>query len=615
MGIQEKRIIARIFIVVFIFMIISPAIPVHAQDSSEDIRIGPYIDKVVFREIQEKNQAVLALQSNEIDMIGDWVWFDQLTPLEVDPDISIHRALRSGYGHITINCGKYPLNISGFRRAFAYAYDKASFLTDVLAGYSQLHDSVVPYVNDLYCIEDQLPYHYYNPHPVIGNQILDDLDFEIDSFSGYRNAPDGSSFKVEIMYHTWSEEIAGGAARYAVEALNSLYIEAEAKAEYFPTFISTLDHHLDYDMAFYAFNFHSSDVLWLQNYDSQYVDVPFMNEVNFENDSYDAWCDVLRSCMTYEDAYEAAAAMQLILHENVPRLVVYENFFTQPYRNDVFTGHVGDKTRYLHGQWTFRNIRKLDGTGGGTFRVSYDIPRHTLNPFLQYGSFMSDLIWPSLYSQGPNLELLPNIAESIVMETHADNPKVFDGNTRFTVDIIKNATWTDDTPLTALDIANTYTYIYESGFFGNPWALDILGELVAAYALTPNKAIIEFSTESMWHFSNFALELILPNHIFNDLDGIGYDGWKTWDPGFNPEHPYVTAGPFYFTDLQFGDFFEFSANPDFWYRSQDLVNGPETTTPPPDTPFNTTLAIAAGAVGAASTVLLGGFFMFKRETV
>lgn len=608
---SERRMIAGALIVVFVFMAVSPALPVQAQDVLSDIRIGPYVDKVVLKFIQDTDQAILALLSNQIDIIGDWVWYDQIALLSDEPDISIYSALRHGYGHMTINCGKYPLNISGFRRAFAYAYDKTGFGIDILGGNSQDHDSLIPYVNEFYCIEDQLPYHYYTARPDIGNQILDDLDFDIDPMTGFRNAPDGSPFKIVIKYHSWSEIVAGSAARYGVDALHSLHVDAETEATDFLGFLSVLDYHQDYDMAFYAFNFYGRDVDWLLSYGSEFVDEPFFNEVNFENDTYDSWCDVLRSVMTYEEAFEAAAAMQLILHENVPRLVIYENFYTQPYRINVFTGHVGDDDRYLHGEWTFRKIHKIDGTRGGTFRLSYDLPRYTLNPFLSGLGRIDELVWPSLYSLGPNLELLPYIAENVVMETHAENPKVFEGHTRFTVDIIKNATWIDGMPLTAHDVANTYTYLYESSQFGNLAAGDILGELVAAYSPTPYRAIVEFNTESIWHFNNFALGMIIPMHVFNEVDGIGFDGWNTWDPGFDPEVPYITSGPFYLTDLQPGDFFEFSANPDFCYYPEDLPPTSTDTGPNTSPTFNFSLAITGGVAGAAATILVGGFFLFK----
>ncbi|MHA2045366.1 MAG: ABC transporter substrate-binding protein, partial [Candidatus Thorarchaeota archaeon] len=77
--------------------------------------------------------------------------------LDADPDISIFSALRNGYGHITINCRDYPLNISAFRRAFAFAFDKTRVTAEIMDGFSQEHDSLVPYPNS-WSIEDDMPY-------------------------------------------------------------------------------------------------------------------------------------------------------------------------------------------------------------------------------------------------------------------------------------------------------------------------------------------------------------------------------------------------------------------------------------------------------------------------
>lgn len=609
----KRRTTSAIWLGVIFFMFFSQVLPVHTQGVPSDIRIGPYVDKVVLKMVYDPFREFLSLLSGDIDIYGEFVLPRHLPAIEGDPDISVYRALRNGYGLIDINCGKYPLNISGFRRAFAYAYDKTGLRIDAFEGESQEHDSLVPYVND-YCIEDLLPYHYYNARPDIGNQILDDLGFDIDPMTGFRTAPDRSPFNVVIKYGSQSQEVAGTAARFGVDALHSLHIDAEVDGTDMISFFSRLDYHQDYDMAMYAVNFFFGDVFWLTSYHSQNVDVPFRNEFNFANTTYDSWCDVLYSCMTSSEAYDAAAAMQLILHENVPRLVVYQNYYNQPYRNDVFTGHVGDAGHYLVSQWTFRNIRKIDGSAGGTVKVSWERSVYSFNPFVGSNWIMDEFMWPSLFSVGPDLNLLPNLAETVLMETHADNPKVFEGNTRFTVDIIKNATWTDGTPITAHDVANTFTYLYRSGLYGNPDAATIFGELVAAYTPTTYRAIVEFNSESMWHFFRFATLGVFPMHIFNDVDGIGYDGWNVWNPGINPEHPFDTCGPFTLTDFEAGDFYEFSANPDFYYYPQNITpsNGPESPTPPP---FNTSLAIAAGAVGAVSTILVGGFFLFKREVV
>ncbi|MCJ7817590.1 MAG: ABC transporter substrate-binding protein, partial [Candidatus Thorarchaeota archaeon] len=179
------------------------------------------------------------------------------------------------------------------------------------------------------------------------------------------------------------------------------------------------------------------------------------------------------------------------------------------------------------------------------------------------------------YKHGPDLNPWPDLAEHMWTETHSDNPAVPDGHTRFTIDIIQNATWSDGVPLTAQDVAFSITYAFESAIYGNPATNDI-GDLIAAYATTNFRVIIEFSSETYWHFSNFAYDYIIPEHIFNDATGIGYDGWNTWNPVFDPAETNVNCGPFIFTDYDDGEYYKIERNPLFHYAA-DIDNPIEPT--------------------------------------
>jgi peptide/nickel transport system substrate-binding protein len=290
----------------------------------------------------------------------------------------------------------------------------------------------------------------------------------------------------------------------------------------------------------------------------------------------------------------------------------------QGYRNDVFEGHVGDLAYYISGRWTLRKIHKIDGTPGGTVTVAIGQEPDSFNIFTTnsaYSAAILNNLWPQLYKYSPDLTPWPDLAENLITETHAENSDVPDGHTRFTIDIIQNATWNDGAPLTAEDVAFTFTYAFESAPYGNP-AGTTLTDLVAAYAPTPYRAVLEFGTESYWHFSNFAFNFIIPKHIFNDVDGIGYQGWNTWNPVFDPAEPNVNAGPFTFTDFEAGEFYEISANEDFYYYPQETTTGTDTDTttePEPSTTFNAMLAVVAGAVGAAVVILVGGFVLLRQK--
>jgi len=123
-----------------------------------DLNVGPYVDTIVYKVIANQDQRILALQAGTIEM--DNSFFDpvHLDTLMADPDIDIFSALRNGYGQIVINCRDAPLNESVLRRAFGYAYDKTRVTVEIMDGFSQEHDSVVPYVNG-WCVEDEFTFH------------------------------------------------------------------------------------------------------------------------------------------------------------------------------------------------------------------------------------------------------------------------------------------------------------------------------------------------------------------------------------------------------------------------------------------------------------------------
>jgi len=534
---------------------------------SDSLQTGPYIDEVIYKVIPNQDQRILALEAGEIEM--DCSFFDPVhyDILDRDPDIDIYKAINNGYGYITINCAKYPLNISGLRRAFAFAFDKTRVTAETMDGFSIEHDSLVPLANG-WCVEDQFNWHYYTAQPDTGNQILDELNFTIDSETGFRLAPNDTPFDIVFEYAADVSFFGWIPIQIWLDALDSLHINASTHPASFYELRSRLDNHGDYDMAFDDTNYYSNNVEWLAfDYWSEYANVTNQNPSNFANETYDSLRDALLYGTTYEEVYEAATEMQKILHYNVPRLVLYEKTYMQGYRNDKFTGHVEDLGRYITSPWTMRKIHKIDGTFGGTVPIAISEEPDSFNIFLTnsaYSEIILSELWPSLYDYGPDLTPVPDVVESMLTETHSDNPAISDGHTRFTIDIIQNATWSDGEPLTANDVAFSLTYAFESAKYGNPAGSDI-GDLVAVYAPTPSRVTIEFNTESYWHFVTFAYDYIIPQHIFNNSGGIGYEGWNTWSPVFNTTEPYVTCGPYIFSDFKQGDYITIDRNPLFHY--------------------------------------------------
>jgi len=616
---REKRILAIAFASAFLFMALSPALakafPVPAGLSQ-----GPYVDKLVYQVIEEDDTRVLAMQAGTIDLDESFFPPTYYDSLDADPNIAIFSAIRNGYGHITINCRDWPMNETIFRQAFAYAFDKERVTTDVMNGWSREHDSLVPFPQDRWCIEDELPYHYYTDQSILGNQMLNATGIFTQGTDGWRTYKGMPIDTIRVEYSSDSEAVAGATARIGVDALLALHFHAIAVPANFNEYISRLDFHGDYDMVFYAYNFQGDDVTGLyKEFRGDFADVNYENPCNFRNATFDALGQQFQYGTTFEEVYNATKWMQLVLHEQVPRLVVYENTYNQAYRTDKFTGHVPDSGNYICGIWTMRKIHTIAGSTGGTIptggtvNIGLGQEPDSFNIFTTnsaYANAILEEIWPQLYQFGPDLAAYPDLATNILVETHSDNIAVPDGHTRFTVDIVQNATWSDGTPLTANDIAFTIGYLYESYAIGNSRGSE-LQDLENAVAVTPFKVQIEFNTESYWHFQNFAYVWIIPEHIFNE-EGIGIAGWNTWNPEFDPAAPNVNCGAFRLNSMEAGEFYELVYNPTFYFGVSHVAPT-TTTTPPPGEGVDWTLAIVAGAVGAAVVILVGGFVLLRQK--
>lgn len=589
-------------------------LPPHTSATPEDsLQAGPYVDEVVVKVIASQDQRMLAIQQGTIEFdtsFMDPVWVGML---DADPDISFASNLRNGYGHLTINCDSYPMNISAVRRALAFAFNKTRVPTEVLSGYAIVHDSLVAPPNP-WCIEEELEPHYYDAQPDVGNAILDQLGFTVNSSTGYRATPEGSPFEIRVG-HSDSSSILNEIAQIAVDALQSLHIDSHTYAfccgypiwDVCEMFLSATNFY-DYDVDWLA------EEYWSENAEGVYAEP---NGCNFRNSTFDELRSQLLNATSYERTLEIVSEMQRVLHHNVPKLVVYVNQYLQAYRTDKFTEHVEDLTRCISGPWTLRNIRNIDGSTGGSLPVAISQDPDSFNIFVTgspYSSYILEEMYCSLYDRGPSVDPVSDLATSLLIQTHADNPVVEEGHTRFTIDIVENATWSDGVPLTAEDVAFTFTYILESAIYENPAALDYQ-HLVASYAPSYYRVVLEFDSESYWHFSQFAYTPIIPKHIFNDEDGIGYAGWESWNPILSGQSPSVWCGPFSFEDYEAGEYYTLTYNPLFYYRVNRTAStsGSGTSGQTSGPGILHTLAVAASAGSLVVIAAVSALTLIERK--
>ncbi|MHA1962089.1 MAG: ABC transporter substrate-binding protein, partial [Candidatus Thorarchaeota archaeon] len=149
----------RIQILILLVVAFSPFMHIVSTANQGNINVpgtfknGPFIDKIVLRTILDPDARFQALADGEIDVAS----LEDEADFYTVGDIMTESIPENGYYYAMFNVNKYPLNISSFRRALAFALDKEAVCTEEsLEGEApEPIDSVVPKSNP-YSIEGQL---------------------------------------------------------------------------------------------------------------------------------------------------------------------------------------------------------------------------------------------------------------------------------------------------------------------------------------------------------------------------------------------------------------------------------------------------------------------------
>ncbi|MHA2350643.1 MAG: ABC transporter substrate-binding protein [Candidatus Thorarchaeota archaeon] len=450
-------------------------------------------------------------------------------------------AVRNGYGQNIINCDKYPLSITEFRQAVAYALDKNAISSDVWGGNSLPHDSFIPLANP-FCVEGTLPVNFYDANVVLGNQMLDDAGFLDIDLDGYREAPDGSDFDVVVEYHDGSD-IAVGTGELIVEALENLGIDVIDYPHHYTEYIYKLYFHEDFDMIFVGQNFGMDVREAAIEYHSSNYDVDYYNFPNFVNSEYDYWVDQLLNAWDYDEAQVAAYEMQRVFVEECPIIICYDNYVYSAARLPLD----GMQVSSMHGGTNYETFTNLMGIYPEfeTVTSAVDWPG-TMNPFKAewwYSDFATlqtkfnpmELVYEGLARRDINGNIVPQLAKTIDWNSAGSY-----------IDIIlnKDLMWHDGTPFSPWDIYFTLTYIQDHpvGLFA-----EACSHMTHVAVLGDKQVRIYLDYASYWNAEALLLVPILPEHIWMDVD----------DPYLYPNEVPIGTGPFalyeYYGELYYGD--------------------------------------------------------------
>ena len=565
---------------------------------------GPWIDKIIYRIIPPDEECVEALLNGNVDIIGGQIEPKYLDQLENAENIQVFNSLRFGHGITYFNCMKYPMNITNFRRAVAFALDKHRIINEGLLGYGELLDCHIPRQHPA-CIEDEMGYHYYDEQIEKAIELIEAAGFIDTDDDGWREGP-GPEGPGTIELDTLIVEGFPTAqidifVDTVVQALFALNISAEARqTSFYPS--SLCPGVRDRDMWYIEYDWNDFDLdHYARDMSSDYLTVMNMNYPNWSNETWDALVPIILESLDYNEIIATAKQMEKIWVHACPAIVMYQNDYITAFRDDRFTGFV--ESIYSGASNFYSNLRVHKKSGnviGGNLYWANPLDILSFNHYSvnsRYARNILDMLFDELVKIGPDGNDVNWLCEDFTVLTHYDNASVPEGHTRILVDVIQNATWSDGTPITAEDIAFTLSFLLNHV----PVAGVDLVDMVTCYAPTTYELFCEFSSESYWHWHNIAYQSIIPRQVwFNHSDA--YDEYQ---PNPSTILDMVVSSAFKPTMWVQGDYTELEQNENYWKNPRKFA--PETTISSEYTTNGTTSSFDLSSFTNATLVTVGTF--------
>ncbi|MHA2427668.1 MAG: ABC transporter substrate-binding protein [Candidatus Hermodarchaeia archaeon] len=435
---------------------------------------GGYLDKVTFV-VYPREDEQLGLQALQANIIYAWderVPADNIAELETTAGVEVTTEPGDMYRMFCLNCNKFPTNITGYRRAMAYALDKGAVIQNSTGGLAFFQDCAIPITLGNWTYETQLSHTYYTRDLIAANESLEAAGFRDLNGNGWRDYDADNSttftagdvldvdFEIE-MFHTAGHKPSTYAVEIAAESLNLCGIMARAAPM---DFYDMLDFITDGDYWLMCFTFTDMNTATLL-YDFFHSSTG-NNQWYFggwTNDTYDQYAENLMIAPTLEEANHWAWKCQELLWYEQPMIVCYNDVYTHAYRRDIWEGYINMQGRNRIGNGcSLVHIRLKEEAGGpfGCYPTEYimslneglDTPNYLMSNS-KHSTKVFQLIYEQLWTYSP-YDWTPQPSLAYAWETELTNASgdIQDGE-KYTFHLFENATWHDGIPVSAEDVA------------------------------------------------------------------------------------------------------------------------------------------------------------------
>lgn len=196
-------------------------------------------------------------------------------------------------------------------------------------------------------------------------------------------------------------------------------------------------------------------------------------------------------------------------------------------------------------------------------RIGTTSPIDSLNPFVSdsdYSSVMYQYVYPHLTEYDADLNIVPAFATDWEMS---------DDGTTWTFHTVPNAKWSDGKKLSAEDAAFTMTMIMDHADGPTGILAGWVAHMISAEATDDNTLVVTYETPVSNVLTQMQALHILPEHIWEPLSQGDGEEITTFENGA----PMVSGGPFKLDSYKKDQLALFSANPNWWGKTQPKIAG------------------------------------------
>jgi ABC-type transport system substrate-binding protein len=574
---------------------------------------GGYLDRVTFV-IYPPEDEQLGLQALQAGLIYAWderVPIDNIAELEATPGVEVTSEPGDMYRMFCLNCDRFPTNITGYRRAIAYALDKRAVVLNSTGGLGYVQDCALPIALGNWSYEGELTETYYSRDIVAANASLEAASFRDLDGNGWRDydADNSSSlssgdildvdFEIDL-YHTGGHAPSRIAVENARDGLLLCGIMAVVIPLDYYSLLDMLDYPGDFWLSCFTFiNMDSAEVLYDLFHSSTSANEWYFG--GWTNATFDAAAEAILNASTIAEVNDWAWKCQEILWYEQPMIVCYNDVYTHAYRTDRWEGYINMRARNRIGNgYSLVHIKLKEEFGGpfGCIPTEYIM---SLNEGLDTTNWLMSnskhtrkifqLVYEELTTISPyDWTFQPSLAYAWEREATTASGDVQEGE-KYTFHLYENATWHDGTPVTTTDVAFSLTLGLQDPYNAQNYLHVYKTNIV-------DNTTIEIFTNTTGYFEWVRATgfTIFPAHIWSIPANI-----STWVPTLTE---LVGSGPYSFVAYVPSQYIVLERHPDWHFA---IPHPPRTPCTPivdgPWPPFPLLLSIIVFEVAILSVLL------------